>query len=97
MGWKQQQQQHRSLPGLRAGNSAKEILLSSQGCPVIANARRTGSAGPANSKYVRIIGDDDVVVEAMMMVIESEECSLLSSRRVQYKKRLESACCVEPF
>ena len=57
-----------SLPGLIAGNSLKEILLSSQGWPVIAKVIRTGSAGPAMSKYVRVKDDgDDAVVGAMMM------------------------------
>ena len=51
---------------MRAGNSLKEILLSSQGWPVIANAIRTGSAGPAKSKYVRVKADEEVV-GAMMM------------------------------
>lgn len=65
-----------SLPGLRAGKSAKETLLSFQGWPVIASAILTGSAGPAKSKYVRVMDDEDGMVEAMMMM-ESKECSAL--------------------
>ena len=45
------------------GNSAKGILLSSQGWPVIARAILTGSAGPAKGKYVSF----KVGVGAMMV------------------------------
>ena len=65
-----------SLLGLRAPNSWKEIRLSFQGWPVIANAIRTGSAGPAKLKYVRVIDDEDVE-EVMVLMWSSRKCAAL--------------------
>lgn len=55
------------LPGFRARNWSWVSLLSSHGWPVIASAMRTGSAGPAKSKYMR-------VKDALEAIVSKDVC-----------------------